>query len=76
MKTMTCRELGGKCDQRLSADSWEAMVKAMTKHVMAQHPDLAKDMEKMHSQHPKRWSSEMRPKWDAAPDELTASSRG
>jgi hypothetical protein len=52
------------------------MVKAMTKHVMAQHPDLAKDMEKMHSQHPKRWSSEMRPKWDAAPDELTASSRG
>ncbi len=76
MKTMTCRELGGKCDQRLSADSWEAMVKAMTKHVMAQHPDLAKDMEKMHNQDPKRWSREMRPKWDAAPDELTASPRG
>ena len=67
MKTMTCRELGGKCDQRLSADSWEEMVKAMTKHVMAQHPDLAKDMEKMHNQDPKRWSREMRPKWDAAP---------
>ena len=67
MKTMTCRELGGKCDQRLSADSWEEMVKAMTKHVMAEHPDVAKDMERMHSDDPKRWSREMRPKWDAAP---------
>jgi predicted small metal-binding protein len=67
MKTMTCRELGGRCDQRLSANTWEDMVKAMTKHVMAQHPDVAKDMERMHNEDPKRWSGEMRPKWDAAP---------
>lgn len=67
MKTMTCRELGGICDHRLSADSWEDMVKAMTKHVMAQHPDVAKEMERMHNEDPKRWSREMRPKWDAAP---------
>jgi hypothetical protein len=67
MKTMTCREPGGKCDQRLSADSWEEMVKAMTKHVVAQPPDVAKDMERMHNEDPKRWSREMRPKWDAAP---------
>ena len=30
MKTMTCRQLGGPCEQRLSADSWDEMVKAMT----------------------------------------------
>jgi predicted small metal-binding protein len=68
MKTMSCRELGGKCDQVLSADSWEAMVKAMTKHVLEKHTDVAKEMEKMHNEDPKRWGKEMKPKWDAAPD--------
>ena len=66
MKTMTCRELGGKCDQKLSADSWEGMVKAMTKHVRAQHPEVANDMERTHNDDPKSWSREMKPKWDAA----------
>ena len=32
MKTMTCRELGGSCDQRLSAASWNGMVKVMVNH--------------------------------------------
>jgi predicted small metal-binding protein len=66
MKTMTCRELGGECDQKLSAESWDSMVKAMTKHVMERHPDVAKQMEKMHNEDPKKWGKEMKPKWDAA----------
>ena len=40
---MTCRELGGKCDQKLSAGSWDEMVQVMTKHVMKTHPDVAKE---------------------------------
>ena len=67
MKTMTCRSLGGKCDQTLSASSWDEMVKIMTKHVLDKHPDLAIEMEKMHTNDPKRWGKDMRPKWDAAP---------
>ena len=66
MKTMTCQQLGGKCDHKLSADTWEQMVQAMTKHVMDKHPDVAKDMEKMHNEDPKKWGAEMKPKWDAA----------
>ena len=27
MKTMTCKELGGPCDQPLSARSWDDMVR-------------------------------------------------
>jgi predicted small metal-binding protein len=46
MKTLTCRQLGGKCDQKLSAETWDEMVGAMTKHVMEKHPDIAKEMEK------------------------------
>jgi len=47
MKNMTCRQLGGACDQKLSAQTWDEMVKVMTKHVMEKHPDVAKAMEKM-----------------------------
>ena len=66
MKTMTCRQLGGTCDQTLTAETWDGMVQAMTKHVMEMHPDVAKDMERMHNQDPKKWGREMKPKWDAA----------
>lgn len=66
MKTMTCKELGGICDQKLSAGSWEEMVKAMMNHVMENHPDLAKDMERMHEQDPQKWGRETKPKWEAA----------
>jgi predicted small metal-binding protein len=67
MKTMTCKELGGICAQKLSAETWEEMVRAMTKHVIETHPDVAKQMEKMHNEDPKKWGKEMKPKWDAAP---------
>jgi predicted small metal-binding protein len=68
MKMMSCKELGGNCDQQLSANSWEEMVKAMTKHVMEKHPDVAKQMEIMHNEDPKKWSKEMKPKWQASPE--------
>ena len=67
MKTMLCRDLGGVCDEKLSAESWDDMVQVMTKHVMANHPEVAKEMEKMHAEDPTTWGSEMKPKWEAAP---------
>ena len=67
MKTLTCKELGGKCDQPLSASSWDEMVQKITHHVMECHPDVAKDMERMHNQDPEKWGREMKPKWDSAP---------
>ena len=73
MKTMTCRELGGSCDQTLSADSWDDMVKTMTDHVMKNHPDVAEKMKAMHEKDPKAWDKEMKPKWDAAPEAETTS---
>jgi predicted small metal-binding protein len=66
MKTITCKELGGKCDHKLSANSWDEIVKLMTAHVMKKHPDVAKQMEKLHNEDPKKWAKEMRPKWEAA----------
>jgi predicted small metal-binding protein len=66
MKTMTCLQLGGACEETLSAETWDEMVKKMSRHVMQQHPDVAKNMEKMHNEDPRRWGREMKPKWDAA----------
>jgi hypothetical protein len=75
MKTMTCKDLGGTCDEKLSAASWDDMVQVMTKHVMAKHPDVAKKMEKMHNDDPTQWSRETKPKWDAAPESQPVPSR-
>ena len=44
MKTLTCKDPGGSCDQELSAETWQDMVQTMTKHVLAKHPDVAKQM--------------------------------
>jgi predicted small metal-binding protein len=68
MKTMRCKDLGGVCDEKLSAGSWDEIVMTMTKHVMKNHPELAKQMEAMHNEDPKRWSRENKPRWDAAPE--------
>jgi predicted small metal-binding protein len=66
MKAMTCRELGGPCDQELSAESWNETVQTMTRHVMENHPETTKAMEKMHNEEPKKWGRQMKPRWDAA----------
>ena len=65
MKTMTCKQLGGKCGHKLSANTWDEMVKAMTGHVLEMHPDVAAEMGKMHEKDPTKWGKEMKPKWDA-----------
>ena len=63
---MTCKELGGPCERRLSAKSWDEMVAMMTKHVTENHPETTEEMEKMHKEDPKKWAAEMKPRWDAA----------
>ena len=74
MKSLTCKELGGACDEKLSANTWDEMVQKMTKHVMAKHPDVAKEMEKRHNEDPKKWGREMKPKFDNAQEHQSASS--
>ncbi len=66
MKTLTCRELGGSCDEELRAETWDEMVKVMTEHVINNHPEVASEMEKMHAEDPQKWGREMKQKWEAA----------
>ena len=43
MKTMTCKQLGGACDQTFSADSFDAIAMMVSKHAreMVQNGDQA-----------------------------------
>jgi predicted small metal-binding protein len=72
MKSLTCKQLGGTCDHKIFANTWDELVQNMTKHVVQSHPDVAKKMEQMHDQAPKKWGREMKPKWDAAPADATS----
>jgi len=65
MKTMTCKKLGGPCNQPLSARSWNDIVRLMETHIAENHPLVAKEMERTHNEDPTRWEREMKPKWDA-----------
>ncbi|MEO6225546.1 MAG: hypothetical protein ABIO80_06815 [Sphingomicrobium sp.] len=67
MKTMTCHQLGGACDQKLSAETWQEMVGKMTAHVIEKHPEVAENMKRMHDEDPERWGRETKPKWDSTP---------
>ncbi len=68
MKTLTCKDLGGKCDYKISVETWGDAVKTMTAHVIEKHPDVAEEMKRMHEKDPEKWGREMKPKWDAAPE--------
>ncbi len=46
--------------------SWNEMVNVMTKHVMEDHPDVAKQMGKMYNDDPTECAKETKPKWDEA----------
>ena len=62
---MTCRQLGGPCDEKFQAENWDDMVQKMYKHVTDNHPETAKEMEEMYNKDPQKWGTEMKAKWEA-----------
>ena len=68
MKRMTCRELGGTCDMRLSAETWQGMAALMMNHIREKHPVVAENMEEMTGD-PGEWTREVKKEWDATSEE-------
>jgi predicted small metal-binding protein len=66
MKTMTCREMGGKCDAEIKADSSSEMAKKMTAHVMEKHPDVFEKMKNMTESEHKKWEEDFHKNWASA----------
>jgi hypothetical protein len=76
MKTMTCKQLGGACDQTFSANSFDEIAMLVSKHAreMVQNGDLAhvEAMNEMRSnmtspEAMKAWMDDKRKAFDALP---------
>jgi predicted small metal-binding protein len=76
MKTMTCKQLGGACDQTFSANSFDEIAMMVSKHAreMVQNGDLAhvEAMNEMRNnmtspEATKAWMDDKRKAFDALP---------
>ncbi|MCX6783809.1 MAG: DUF1059 domain-containing protein [candidate division WWE3 bacterium] len=73
MKTMTCRDMGGPCDTKISGETPDEMMKIGEEHLRKMkdpaHMKLVADMEKMStdSVEMKKWNDEFVAKFNALP---------
>jgi predicted small metal-binding protein len=72
MKTMTCKDMGGPCDFKMTADTPEEIIKKGEEHVKAatdkSHIKITKQMGAMTPKENKEWNEMFMKKWNAAPD--------
>lgn len=72
MKTMTCAQLGGPCEEKISGNTPdELMTHAMT-HLEATHPEMAADVKATPKDDPKmvEWSNKFKEDWEKTPDSM------
>jgi hypothetical protein len=78
MKTMTCKQLGGACDEKFHADSFEGMAEQSKKHGMAMfqtgdkdHLKAMEDMQQLMKTPDamKAWFDNKRKEFDALPED-------
>ncbi len=70
MKTLTCKQMGGGCDTKLSANTPEEMMSVGMKHLEKAHPKMAADVKKAPKDDPmmKKWQADFNKTWAATPD--------
>jgi predicted small metal-binding protein len=68
MKTITCEQLGGPCDYKITANTPEEVIKSGMKHVEKAHPEIAKKMENMSYEEGKNWNHFFMKIWRMTPN--------
>ena len=70
MKTMTCKDMGGPCDAKITAGTAQEMMKKGGEHVMAMkdpaHMKVAEQMNNGTPESNKQWEEMFMKKWEAA----------
>lgn len=71
MKTVTCRELGGTCDQAFSGASVEEIMQQAGPHMMGDeaHKASIMGMEERTGENRAQWMSRMQAEFDAKPED-------
>lgn len=67
---MTCREMGGMCDEAMSANTSDEMMEAGMKHLAEKHPEMAASIEAMPKDDPQMvaWYEKFMKDWAATPE--------
>ncbi len=65
---MTCREMGGTCDESMTSNTPEEMMEHGNAHVAASHPEILEQMKAMSTEEVDAWKAEFMKKWEATPD--------
>lgn len=70
MKTMTCAQMGGMCDQALSAETKDEMLSVGMAHLEEVHPEMAETVKSMPKDDPMmvEWMDRFTADWENTPD--------
>jgi predicted small metal-binding protein len=70
MKTMTCAQLGGPCEEKISGNTADELMANGMKHLEAAHPQMAADVKAAPKDDPKmvEWSNKFKADWENTPD--------
>lgn len=68
MKIITCEQLGGPCDYKMSANTPEELIKGGMRHLEETHPEMAEKMENMSYEETKNWNHFFMKLWRMAPN--------
>jgi len=69
MKTLTCSQMGGPCDAKISGATKDEMMANAMKHLETAHPDMAADVKKASATDPMmvEWNKKFDADFAAAP---------
>jgi predicted small metal-binding protein len=70
MKTMTCSQMGGPCDAKITGSTPEEMMKNAMQHAETAHPDMAAKIKATPQDDPMMisWNEKFKKDWASAPE--------
>jgi predicted small metal-binding protein len=70
MKTMTCAQLGGPCEEKITGSTPDEMMGNGMKHLESAHPEMAADVKAASKDDPKmvEWNAKFKEDWANTPD--------
>ena len=70
MKTMTCAQMGGMCNEKITAATADEMIAKGMDHMKVAHPEMAASIAAMPKDHPAivEWQEKFTKEWDATPE--------
>ena len=71
MKTITCRDMGGMCDEKIQGETKDELLASGMAHLHEAHPEMAATVEATPDDDPMmvEWQQKFDATWDATPED-------